>query len=95
MKQKFLSGFAIFGSDNTKGEYFMLYFDERGVSRKCDVTIEGNVWRWERSGPEFSQRYTFSLTDDGGSMTGEGVMSKDNGKTWEPDLSLTYNRIKS
>jgi hypothetical protein len=26
----------IFGSDDATGEYFMLYFDERGVSRKYD-----------------------------------------------------------
>jgi len=30
------SGVAIVGSDDATGEYFMLYFDERGVSRKYD-----------------------------------------------------------
>ena len=33
------SGLAIFGSDNATGEYFMLYFDERGVSRKYNVSF--------------------------------------------------------
>jgi hypothetical protein len=33
------SGVAIVGSDDATGEYFMLYFDERGVSRKYDGTI--------------------------------------------------------
>src|SRR5436190_8828471 len=28
------TGIAIFGSDDATGELFMLYFDERGVSRK-------------------------------------------------------------
>jgi len=30
------SGVAIVGSDDATGESFMLYFDERGVSRKYD-----------------------------------------------------------
>src|SRR5919109_4931768 len=33
------SGIAIFGSDEASATLFMLYFDERGVSRKYDVTI--------------------------------------------------------
>src|SRR5204862_4725756 len=31
---RFPSNIAVFGSDDALGEYFMLYFDERGVSRK-------------------------------------------------------------
>ena len=37
------SGIAIFGSDDALGEYFMLYFDERGVSRRHDVSLHDNV----------------------------------------------------
>src|SRR3954470_2493290 len=33
------SGVAIFGSDDEAGTFFMAYFDERGVSRKYDVTL--------------------------------------------------------
>src|SRR5262245_33421867 len=33
------SSIAIFGSDDATEEYFMLYFDERGVSRKYEVTL--------------------------------------------------------
>jgi hypothetical protein len=91
---KIPSGISIYGSDNTKNEYFMLYVDERGVSRKCNVTLGANVLNWFRSGPEFSQRYSFRVSDDGKSITGRGEMSKDNGKTWEPDLNQTYTRIK-
>jgi len=39
-------GIAIFGSDDASGEYFMLYFDERKVSRKIDVSISGNELKW-------------------------------------------------
>src|SRR5262245_36208060 len=33
------SGVAVFGSDDVAESYFMLYFDERGVSRKYNVTM--------------------------------------------------------
>jgi len=82
---------AIFASDNTKDELFMIYFDSRSVSRKCDLTIEGNVWTWSRTAPEFSQRYTFTLADNGNTMTGKGEMSKD-GVKWEEDLGVVYRR---
>jgi hypothetical protein len=37
------SGIAIFGSDDTTGEISMLHFDERGVSRRYQITMDGNV----------------------------------------------------
>jgi hypothetical protein len=59
------SGIAIIGSDDVAKEYFMLYFDERGVSRKYEVTLRGNVWKWWRNAPGFSQRYEGTIADDG------------------------------
>lgn len=90
---KIPTNIAIFGSDNSKGEYFMLYFDERKVSRKCDVSFKDNVLKWWRTGPEFSQRYTFTVTDNGNTIVGKGEMSQD-GVNWEQDLDLNYTRIK-
>lgn len=52
------SAIAIFGTDDATGECFMLYFDERGVSRKYDVGVQGNAWKWWRTAPGFSQRMT-------------------------------------
>jgi hypothetical protein len=37
------SGIAVFGSDDSTEELFMLYFDERGVSRKYEVTLHDNL----------------------------------------------------
>lgn len=88
---KIPAGIAIFGSDNTKNEFFMLYFDERQVSRKCDVTFRGNVLRWTRNAPEFSQRCTFTITAD--KIVSKGEISE-NGVTWEHDLDLTYTRVR-
>jgi hypothetical protein len=86
-------GVAIFGSDNSTGEYFMLTFDERGVSRKYDVMLRNNVWTWWRHAPGFSQRFTGTLADDGRTIVGKGQLSRD-GATWEGDLELTYTRVE-
>ena len=71
----------------------MLYFDERKVSRKYDVSFQNNILKWWRNSPEFSQRYTWTLADDGNTIIGKGELSKD-GTTWEKDLDLTYTRVK-
>jgi hypothetical protein len=87
------SGIAIFGSDDDLGEYFMLYFDERGVSRRHDVSLHDNVLKWWRTAPGFSQRNTLTIENGGRTMVGKGELSKD-GVSWEKDLDLTYTRVK-
>lgn len=73
---KFPAGIAIIGSDNGTGEFFMLYFDERGISRKYDFAINGNEWKWWRNSPDFSQRFTVTISDDGQKMTAKGRCQK-------------------
>jgi hypothetical protein len=85
------SGIAIFGSDDAAKEFSMLYFDERGVSRKYEWSLVGNVFKWWRNNSDFSQRFTGTITNDGRTMIGKGEMSK-NGSAWERDLELTYTR---
>jgi hypothetical protein len=87
------TGIAIFGSDNVSGEYFMLYFDERGISRKYDVSFESHTMKWWRNSAEFSQRMVLTIADDGETIASKGEMSKSGG-AWEPDLELTYTRVK-
>jgi hypothetical protein len=86
------SGVSIFGSDDSTGEYFMVYFDERGVSRKYEMSLKGNRWKWWRNTPEFSQRFAGTITDNGKTIIGKVEMSKD-GSPWEKDLELTYTKI--
>ena len=86
------SGIAVFGSDDATGECFMLYFDERGVSRRYDVTLRDDTWKWWRTAPGFSQQFTGSIVDNGRTIIGKGQLSRD-GLTWEGDLELTYTRI--
>jgi hypothetical protein len=86
---EFPDGIEIFGSDDKAGTYYMLHFDERGTSRKYDVSITENQLKWWRDDAEFSQRFTMDITKDKLVTTGE--MSR-NGGEWEQDLSLTYTR---
>ena len=87
------SGVAIFGTDDGTGECFMLYFDERKVSRKYEVALQGNVLRWWRTAPGFSQRYVATVSENGRTIVGSGELSKD-GVTWEEDLQLIYQRAQ-
>jgi hypothetical protein len=65
----------------------MLYFDERGVSRKYEVTLRDNVWKWWRNAPGFSQRFTGTVVDGGRTIIGKDKLSKDV-STLEKDLEL-------
>ncbi|HUP88087.1 MAG TPA: DUF1579 family protein [Longimicrobiales bacterium] len=88
------SGIAIFGSDDADSRYFISYFDERGVSRQYECSMNGNELKWWRESDEFSQRFTITIAEDGASMRGGGEMSKDGGP-WEQDLQLTYTRVET
>ena len=84
------NGVAIVGSDDAAGTFFMMYFDERGVSRKYDVTLVGDRLVWARDEAGFSQRQTLMI--EGSRLVGSGEMSRGGGE-WEGDLALTYDRI--
>ena len=86
------SGIAIVGSDGTRDEFSMLYFDERGVSRNYDVNVQEGVWTWSRDAPDLSQRFTLTIQPDKQKIIGRGELSR--GGPWEPDLELTYTRIE-
>lgn len=88
---RFPKGIAIIGSDDSEGEYYMLAFDERGVSRKYDMSLRDNTWKWWRNAPGFAQRYEGTIVDGGNTIVGKGELSKD-GVSWEKDLDLTYTR---
>lgn len=74
-------------------KYHMLTFDERGVSRKYEVTLRDNTWKWWRNAPGFFQRYEGRIGDDGNTIIGKGELSKDD-LSWEKDLDLTHRRAE-
>jgi hypothetical protein len=92
-EENFPAGIAIISSDDAMGKYFKMYFDERKVSRKYKVSLQGNVIKWWRNAPGFSQRYSITITNNGNTIIEKGELSKD-GTTWEKDLDLTYTRVK-
>lgn len=85
----FPAGIAIFGSDDATGELFMLYFDERKISRKHNVSFKNNTLKWWRTTKEFSQKYTWTITKN--TIVSKGKLSTD-GKTWKKDLEQTFTR---
>jgi hypothetical protein len=87
---EFPDGIAIIGSDDEAGTYYMMYFDERGISRKQDVSITKSQFKWRRDDPHFSQRYTMDIEKD--KLVSRGEMSRDGGE-WQKDLSLTYKKL--
>ncbi len=90
---RFPTGVTVIGRDDAAAGYSMLYFDERGVARIYQMSFTGSVWTYWRHAPEFSQRVTGTLADDGQTIVSIGEMSK-NGAPWEGDLSLTYTRVR-
>lgn len=69
----------------------MLYFDERGVSRIFDMSMEDSVWKYWRNVPRFSQRFTGTLQDDGNTIIGLSELCEDD-VNWQDDLMLTYTK---
>jgi hypothetical protein len=90
---RFPSTISIIASDDAEGQYYMFHFDERGVSRKYDVSLHDNVWKWWRNAPGFFQRYQGIISEDGNTIVCKGELSKD-GVSWEKDLDVTYRRVE-
>ena len=74
----------------------MHYFDQRGVYRVYNASLDQATWRYWRDAlaPDFSQRFTGTFSDDGNTITGRGQLSRD-GSTWDHDLALNYQRWRS
>ena len=71
----------------------MQYFDSRGVHRDYSVRMAPGTWSFWRAGPDFSQRFTGTFSDNGNTITGRGQLSRD-GANWDDDLALTYRRTR-
>ena len=71
----------------------MLTLDERGVSRKYEVTMHTDIWKWWRDAPGFSQHYEGIIEDGGNTKIARGELSE-GGLSWEKDLDLTYKRVE-
>ena len=90
---KIPSAISLIGTDDNAETFTLLYFDERAVTRRFDVSMGDGVLQWWRTAPGFSQRYVLTIGPDGDTLRGVSSLSKDD-KTWEQDLELTYTRLK-
>ena len=69
------------------------YFDNRGVQRIYQMSLDGGVWKLWRDAPGFCQRYTGTLSTEGATISGLWEKSPD-GVAWDHDFDLTYTRIR-
>lgn len=88
----FPDGVALFGSDNVLGAITMCWFDERGTSRLCPVSVGDRSAGWRHDDPAFMQRVTITADPDGRRMISRGEMAKDGG-AWGEDLSQEFIRL--
>jgi hypothetical protein len=83
----------VIGPDDMNETYYVLYHDERGVSRAYQMSLSAVTWKLWRNSPGFSQRFEGKFSDDGKTITARCEKSFD-GSTWEHDFDLTYLKIK-
>ena len=90
-------GLAVIGPDpDNEGGYLQHYFDNRGVARVYKMTFEGREWKLSReeadiSPLDFSQRYTGTLSEDGGRIDGTWEINEDG--SWAKDFDLSYTKV--
>jgi hypothetical protein len=83
---------AIIGLDLASETFSYLYSDARGVHRVYRMSLADGVWTiWGQSGPEFFQRFTGTLSEDRGTITGRWEASRD-GTAWQTDFDVTYTK---
>lgn len=92
-------GLAVLGWDEGRGIFLQHYFDERGIARVYELSLDAGVWKMERIKPdfspfEFSQRFTGTISADGSRISGTWEIAEDH-KNWKKDFDLIYNRVSS
>jgi hypothetical protein len=90
-------GLAVIGWDEGRGTFLQHHFDDRGVARVYEMTLDGRVWKLARTKPdfspfEFSQRFTGTFSADGKTIDAIWEIADDH-KTWRKDFDLIYTRV--
>jgi hypothetical protein len=90
-------GIAVIGWDAARGGLVQHYFDSRGVARLYEMSFGDGLWKLSRTAPDFSpldfaQRYTATISDDGGVIRGQWATSAD-GSQWKHDFELNYRKV--
>ena len=79
------------GSDESTAIFRMLCHDSRGVSRTLKMSMEDGTWKLWRDDPNFAQRLTGKISEDGNTIHVSLEKCTD-GKNWEHDFDIIYTR---
>jgi hypothetical protein len=82
----------IIGRDDGEPDYYILYADDRGVSRVYRMSFNDGTWRMWRDTPGFSQRFSAEVAPGQAEITGSWQKSVDGGTAWEHDFQVRYRR---
>jgi hypothetical protein len=80
---------SIIGAPEEGDGLVMEYFDDRGVRRTYNVSIQDGVLRWWRDAPGFDQRVTAPLGED--EFEAEIELAETPGD-WQHDMKTTFRR---
>jgi hypothetical protein len=75
------------------GTFRQNFFDNRGVQRVYEMSLDGGSWRLWRESPGFWQRFLGTLSADGQLISGAWEKSPD-GHSWQHDFDLTYTKVR-
>jgi hypothetical protein len=82
-------GHCIIGADATMDIYTMLYSDSRGVARIYQMSLTNTEWRQWRDDPNFRQRFSATISEDGRTLKGAWEKAED-GENWKHDFDMIY-----
>jgi len=85
----FPDAISVIGAPEAGDGLVMEYFDSRGVRRTYGIALEDDVLRMWRDDPEFAQRYSATIGQDG--FEGQWQLARRPGD-WHDDLKVTYRR---
>ena len=89
----FPDAICVIGAPEDGDGLVMEYFDSRGVRRTYGIALVDGVLRmWRDDDPEFAQRYSATIGDDG--FEGLWQLARTPGD-WEDDLRVVYRRARS
>ena len=69
------------------------YFDVRGITRVFELKVDDAGWSMIRLDEDFSQRQTARFCGPD-LIESTGEMSRNNGVRWQPDFTMTYQRVE-
>jgi hypothetical protein len=93
-RPEFPDGICIIGATGPNASLQQHYFDSRGVARIYEMTLQGGLWTLWRDGPDWPQRFTGRLGEDGNTITGQWERGSELGAALEHDFDIEFARAR-